>query len=140
MRRTDTRRATVGLALAAALVLGAAAGRAAELEKRYDPHGAFAETDANNDGSVDRGEFQARIVEIFYFADTDKNGFLSPEEQKRLVFPEDFTEDDKDADGRISLREFLRVRFAEFDAVDTDHDGMLSLDEVVAAYAKKNAR
>ena len=61
-------------------------------------------------------------------------------EQKRLVFPEDFTADDKDGDGRISLREFLRVRFADFDAVDTDHDGMLSLDEVVGAYAKKSAK
>jgi Ca2+-binding EF-hand superfamily protein len=141
MPAKDTRgRAAASVALFAALVLGATSGRAAEPEKRYDPHTAFAETDSNNDGSIDRGEFHLRIVEVFYFADTDKDGYLSPDEQKRLVFPEDFTADDKDGDGRISLREFLRVRFADFDAVDTDHDGMLSLDEVVGAYAKKSAK
>ena len=127
-------RRSIVLLFAGTLSLFALAARAEESVNRYDPKAAFAETDTNKDGVIDRGEFNTRIVEVFYFADVDKNGFLSPEEQKRLAFPEDFKEDDKDADGRISLREFLRVRFKDFDAADTDHDGVLSLEEVTAAY------
>jgi Ca2+-binding EF-hand superfamily protein len=122
-----------------ALVLAAVPVRA-ETPPSGDPRQAFTETDTNKDGVIDRGEFNTRIVEVFYFADANRDGFLSAEEQKRLVFPEDFKDDDKDADGRISLREFLRVRFADFDRSDTDHDGVLSLDEVIAAYEGRRSR
>lgn len=125
------------LVLAGTLVLGAPVEDAAKPGDRYDPRAAFAETDTDTNGAVDRGEFNARVIEIFYFADADKDGVLSPAEQKRLVFPDDFKDVDKDADGRLSLREFLRVRFADFDVVDADRDGMLSVEEVVVTYGGK---
>lgn len=102
-----------------------------------DPHEAFAQTDTNHDGVIDRGEYAARVTEVFYFADKDKDGFLEVDEQKALVFPEDFSTDDKDANGRISLHEFERVRFQDFEKSDTNDDGVLSIDEVVATYEEK---
>ena len=125
----------------AALVLAGAFARgttAADMAPpAYDPRAAFAETDTDKNGVVDRGEFNARIVEVFYFADSDKDGTLTPEEQKRLVFPEDFKTVDKNSDGRLTLREFLRVRFVDFDVADTNEDGVLSVEEVVAAFEGK---
>ena len=100
----------------------------------YDPRVAFAETDTNQDGVIDHAEFQNRLDEVFFSADTDKNGFLDPTELKRLAFPEDFREDDKDADGRVSMHEFLRVRFHDFTKADQNDDGVLELDEVIAAF------
>jgi Ca2+-binding EF-hand superfamily protein len=128
---------TVAAALVLAGVFAGGAWAADVAPPAHDPRAAFAETDTDKNGVVDRGEFNARIVEVFYFADTDRDGTLTPEEQKRLVFPEDFKAVDKDGDGRLTLREFLRVRFADFDVADTNEDGVLSVEEVVAAFEGK---
>ena len=128
------------LLLTAALALAGYPARADEPKKPYDPRTAFAETDTNHDGEIDREEFHERIVEIFYSADRNKDGFLDAEEVRQLVFPDDFKDDDRDHDGRISLHEFLRVRLRDYDQADTDHDGFLSLDEVVTVYERKQAR
>ena len=124
------------LILAAALV-AAGSAYAADASPKADPRQAFKETDTNGDGVIDHEEFHVRIVEVFYFADANKDGYLDPNEIKVLVFADDFTEQDKDADGRVSLREFLRVRFADFPKADKDGDGMLSVDEVVTTYEEK---
>ncbi len=126
--------------LAARLALVGSLARAEAPAPTYDPRAAFAESDTNHDGAVDHGEFHARIVEVFYSADADKNGFLDATELRRLTFPEDFTANDKDRDGRVAMREFLRVRFADYDAADKDGDAVLSVDEVVAAYEVKANR
>jgi len=133
-------RAISALVVAAGIAFAAVPVRADDAAKKSDPRTAFAESDLNHDGSVDRSEFQARMVEIFYFADVNKDGFLDPTELKRLAFPEDFTDDDKDHDGRVTMREFLRVRIRDFDAADTNDDGELSLEEVVAAYEGRKHR
>ena len=126
--------------LAAGLVLSLLAPvGAVDTPPSHDPRTAFAEADGDKNGQIDHGEFNARIVEVFYFADANKDGTLSPEEQRRLVFAEDFTEVDKDKNGNVSLREFLRVRFAGFEKVDTDDDEVLTVDEVVVAWEGKKA-
>ncbi len=94
----------------------------------------FAETDTNGDGEIDLAEFHARLVEIFYRTDTDKDGALSPEEYNRLPFSGEFKDADTNGDGRISLHEFIAIRFRQFEGADTNHDAALSLDEVRAAY------
>jgi Ca2+-binding EF-hand superfamily protein len=133
-------RSTATVFLTALLSLSGAVTRAEQGKPPYDPRAAFGETDANRDGEIDREEFHERIVEVFYSADRNKDGFLEVEEQKQLVFPEDFRDQDRDHDGRISMREFLRVRLADYDKADTDDDGSLSLDEVVVAYERKKTR
>ena len=136
MRRTAFRLVPVLLALAASPAFGDEAPQTAP--KNQDPRAAFAETDENHDSRIDREEFQHRVVEIFYFGDRDKDGYLTQEELVAAVtFPDDFKNADRNHDGRISLYEFIQVRFATFDAVDADHDGVLSVEEVVTSYEAK---
>jgi Ca2+-binding EF-hand superfamily protein len=136
MRRTAFRLVPVLLALAASPAFGDEAPK-----KSQDPRAAFAETDENKDGRIDREEFHHRVVEIFYFADVDKDGYLTREEViAGTVFPEDFANADTNGDGRIDLYEFAKVRFATFDKVDTNHDGVLSVEEVVATYESKTGK
>lgn len=120
---------------AALLALSAAPAFAEEAPKAHDPRAAFAETDENSDGRIDREEFHHRVVEIFFHGDRDKDGYMTDAELAGAVeFPKDFENADRNADDRISLYEFIQVRFATFDEVDTDEDGVLSVDEVVGAY------
>jgi Ca2+-binding EF-hand superfamily protein len=121
--------------LAALFALAALPALAEEAPKAHDPRAAFAETDENADGRIDREEFHHRMVEIFFHGDRDKDGYMTDAELAGAVeFPKDFAGADRDADGRISLYEFIRVRFATFDEVDGDQDGLLSIEEVVNAF------
>ena len=124
------------LLLASLVALGLASAAAADgRPEPHDPRKAHAEADRNKDGKVDRAEFQARMVEVFYFADADKSGFISFEDMDAAtVFPEDFRSADRDGDRRISLYEFIEMRFADFREADTDGDGMLSVEEVEKIY------
>lgn len=111
--------------------------RAAEPAKPFDPRSAFAETDTNGDGQIDYEEFYARMVDTFFGADTNKDGYLSAEEYGRLPSSQSFNDADANHDGRISLPEFVRERIRQFQAADANHDGALSLDEVLATYDER---
>jgi hypothetical protein len=125
--------------LPALFALAAAASFADEPAKPHDPRAAFSETDKNKDGKIDREEFHQRVMEIFFFGDTDKDGYLTQAELvATVVFPEDFEAADRNADGRYSYPEFVQVRFVTFDEVDSDDDGLLSVEEVVTAYEVKS--
>ena len=101
----------------------------------YDPRAAFAETDTNHDGVIDQEEFYERMVEVFYRADANKDGVLSPAEcSATLVQKVNVSAADLNHDGKLSLHEFMRARFKEYDRADTNDDGMLELDEVLNAY------
>ena len=122
------------LLLAISVVVFAAWARADGPQQPYDVKAAFAESDTNGDGEIDLCEFHARMVEVFYGADTNKDGFLSPEEYGRLPFSGDFKDADLHGSGRISLHDFVAVRYRQFVEADRNQDGALSLDEIVAAY------
>lgn len=128
--------------IAAICVAGAVPTWAVEpgTKPAYDPRVAFAEADTNHDGAVDHEEFQERMIEVFFSADGNKDGYLDGVELQRLVFPDDFASDDRNHDQRVSLREFLRVRFADFTRADTDDDGVLSVEEVVVVFKGKSHR
>ena len=87
-------------------------------------------------GELDREEFHQRMVQNFYFADTDRDGFVSQGQLKAFDEDELFRVDDLDEDSKISLNEFLDARFDNFRDADTNSDGTLSVQEVVDAFNK----
>jgi Ca2+-binding EF-hand superfamily protein len=121
-------------ALVTIIVLAAGASRAGSTPApaRENPQTAFAETDHNKDGRVDREEFHERQVDVFYSADTNKDGRLSPAEFAVVDTEEVFTAMDQNKDGSVSMYEFIEYRFQQFDDADTSKDGTLSLEEVEA--------
>ncbi len=107
----------------------------------HDPRSAHKEADTNGDGKVDRAEFHARMVEIFFHGDANKDGYMMPAELEAVVaLPDDFRGADRNGDGRYSLHEFIRVRFDDYDVVDTDGDGLLSVKEVVDVFERGGVR
>jgi Ca2+-binding EF-hand superfamily protein len=118
--------------LAAAFLLWALADAApaAAAEATED----FAVTDRNSDGFIDRGEFHQRMVELFFFADGDRDGRLVPAELPR-VDKGVFSAADRNGDGALSLTEFTEARAVDFGQADTDGDGLLSRAEVDAVSA-----
>ncbi len=128
---------TTRLALAA-LLIGIAAGARAEGPPGYDPRAAFAETDQNHDGAIDHEEFIERMTEVFYRADVDKDGKLTPVEvTATLVETSNLSSaTDSNQDGTLTLHEFMRARMKDYEDVDTNGDGLLEIDEVVSAYER----
>jgi len=127
-------RTRIFLFLASAMFALNSGAWAAEPAKAFDVRAAFAETDKNGDGQIDHEEFYERLVDVFFTADSNKDGFLNPEEYGQLPFSGAFRDADANGDGRISLPEFVRIRFRQFEGADTSHEGQLSLDEVLATY------
>jgi len=109
----------------------AQSGRALE----SDPTVAHDQADTNNDGSIDHAEFHQRMVEVFYFADGDRDGYLTGIEIARTG-RENPAAGDLNGDGKITMKEFLDEAFDRFAAADTNGDNVLSLEEVRAAYGK----
>ena len=125
--------------LTLALVLSAGSSSADDPKPKssHDPKAAHAEADLNDDGQIDRREFHLRMVEVFFHADTDKDGFMKPEElNQATVIEEDFNDADNDDDGKISLYEFIEFRFHLFEEADTDSNGRLSVEEVVVVFER----
>jgi Ca2+-binding EF-hand superfamily protein len=100
----------------------------------HDPRAAFAAADKNHDGRIDHEEFHHRIVQIFYFADDDRDGYVSNGQLKTFDEASLFVIADLDGDGRLSLYEFINARFVNFREADDDASGTLSVEEVVSAF------
>lgn len=88
----------------------------------------FERTDASGDGVISREEYRDRMVEVFYSADHDRNGYLDIDELGDPD-PDLLNETDRDRDGRVRLREFLNRRARDFVEADRDGDGTLSEEE-----------
>jgi len=128
---------TLTLPLAAGLAFAALAA-AQTATKTYDPRAAFAEADTNRDGHVDYQEFVARITEVYYLNDANKDGSLSNDEARStMVVTENLLAADGNGDGRLTVHELVRARVQDFGDADRDRDGLLSVDEVVTAYEGK---
>ncbi len=115
--------ATLVLALGAAVLPGAA--------HADDEAAAHDAVDKNDDGVIDRGEFQILIIEIYYLADDDKDGTLTRKELEE-VRPGVFDAADANKDDKLTLREYENARFGDYEAADTNDDGVVSLPEAEA--------
>ena len=119
---------TLTLALASLLFAGSAMAQP-PAPSSQDIDRAFKETDRNGDGKIDREEFHRRAVEIFYFMDTNRDGYLVVGEIA-VVPLEAFRAADRDGDGKLSLQEYLNARFKDFEAMDSNGDGVVTRDEL----------
>jgi len=111
---------TLVLALGAAVLPGAAYAD--------DEAAAHDAVDKNDDGVIDRGEFQILIIEVYYLADDDKDGTLTQKELEE-VEPGVFDAADANEDDKLTLREYENARFGDYEAADTNDDGVVSLPE-----------
>ena len=105
-----------------------------EIPPPYDPRAAHAATDRNHDGEINRDEFEQRIIQVFYFADVDRDGFVTIGQLQVFDEAHLFETADVDGDSRLSLSEFLAARSEDFDAADTDGSDTLSVEEVVEEF------
>jgi len=120
-------------ALALLLAVGSAAaqtGPSPELKAWFEKE------DKNHDGALDHAEFQHAVVEMFYFRDKNKNGYLTIEEL-RGASPEAVKAASRTHDNRLNLDEYLNALFKDFAAADTNGDGKLTLEEI-DAYIRTN--
>jgi Ca2+-binding EF-hand superfamily protein len=118
----------VPLALSAAVLL-AGSTVWGQLPSPQELKQQFQETDRNGDGKVDREEFHRRSVELFYFFDKDRKGYLVLVDIRNLT-PEHFKAADRNGDGKLTLDEFLNARFRQFDLADSNGDGVVTIEEV----------
>ncbi len=94
----------------------------------------FSTSDLDKDGKIDRAEYQRRMVEVFYFADRNKDGVVTIEEIAAIetVDEKAFKAADRDGNGKLSVNEFVAYRVIQFDEADANKDGVLTVEEVEA--------
>jgi hypothetical protein len=116
----------------ASLLLGAPA-LADEPGVGETPQQAMDRTDRNGDDYVDRGEFYARMSDVFYLNDDDKNGSLIEAEYVDTQIGT-FSSSDANGDGKVEMYEFMKETSRIYEEVDVDGDGRLSEAEVMKRY------
>ncbi len=124
--RTIVRHLSVASALGLLLLNGSTM---AQPRPTLDAKAWVKEHDRNGDGMIDREEFHQAVVEVFFFRDKDKTGYLMISELKEAT-PETLKTVARKSDGRISLQEFVNALFKDFEAADADHDGLLTAEEI----------
>ena len=100
----------------------------------------MATADKNHDGRIDREEYNQRMIEVFFFSDTDKDGKMSWEELHVVVVdadPQRFKAAESNGDGKLALYEYLYVLHADFTTADKNYDGVLDMQEVAAMLVRK---
>ena len=105
--------------------------------------------DANGDGKLSRAELPERFQGLFDRGDTNKDGFLTPDEIRKMVAaqappPETAGQgrrgdgegrgEGRGGDGRGGEMNFIRMDVV-LAAIDTDGDGILSAEEIRNAAA-----
>lgn len=124
-----------GLIVAAAL--GALTGLAhAQASAPPDWREGFRAHDSNGDGRVDRAEFQAWMVEAFYFRDQGHKGYLVQSDLQGTLSPELFKAINRKGDGKLTLQEYLNALFQDFAAIDVNQNGAITVEEVSAYIAR----
>ena len=118
------------LLLAAAVVI--AASSLGATDQRMDAAATMAITDKNGDDRIDREEYNQRMTDVFFLADTNKDGSLTIAEMQAAtnVDPQAFKMADKDGSQSLSLQEYLDALDKDFDVADRNHDGTVDMKEL----------
>jgi predicted ATP-dependent protease len=118
------------LLLAAAVVMTTFSLSAAG--QTMDSAATMATADKNGDDRIDLEEYNQRMTDVFFLADTDKDGNLTVTEMQAVtnVDPEAFKMADRDGSQSLSLSEYLDALDKDFDAADRNHDGTIDMQEL----------
>lgn len=95
----------------------------------------FRAHDANHDGRIDRAEFQAWVVDGFYFRDKGHKGYLVQADLPGAS-EERFKAMNRKGDGKLTMNEYLNALFLDFVVADVNGDGALTQEEI-AAYVQQ---
>jgi hypothetical protein len=115
---------TLGLVLGLACATPAAAQvAAAPAPDRFDA------ADSNDDGKVDRTEYDGFVAELVLLYDNDRDGRLSRTEVAGARDPSKFDTIDADRDGYITLQEIDAYSDSDFAVLDANRDGAVDRTE-----------
>lgn len=81
--------------------------------------------DTNNDGTVQRSEYESFMKMSFTALDKNKNGALEKSEATVVLTADQFAATDANSNGVISQAEFMKRVMADFAAADRSGDGKL---------------
>lgn len=100
--------------------------------QRMDEAATMAMADKNSDDRIDREEYHQRMTEVFFFADTDKDGSLTITEIQAVVDvdPQVFKAADKDGTQSLSIYEYQYVLHKDFEVADRNNDGTIDMTEL----------
>ncbi len=123
---------TMSLIAAILLTLGVGGLALAQTPMQGQPDwkSRFRTHDWNGDGRVDRAEFQEWMIEVFYFRDKDRKGYLILEDVRGVMAPETLKAINRKGDGKVTRQEFLNAVFLDFDAADVNKNGALTMEEI----------
>lgn len=127
------------------LMLGAVAPALADF-------GPWQKADTNNDGVVDRAEFDAQGAERFKAIDVNGDGFATQDEMKAFheaqrakfeagkgdMAAKFMKRLDKDNDGKISAAEWPKDGRLKFEKADANSDGFVTAEEMAQAHKPRD--
>jgi hypothetical protein len=118
----------IRLALGFALILAMAAPAAAQVKADTPPE-RFDAADTNDDGKVDRGEYDNFVEELVLLHDADGDDRLSRSEVATARDPSKFDVIDSNKDGYLTAVEITVYSDSDFAAMDANQDGVIARDE-----------
>lgn len=93
------------------------------------PPSRFDAADTNDDGKVDRAEYDGFVEELVLVYDTNDDGKLARDETDPNADPARFVQIDADKDGFLSVAEIKAFGDSDFDVLDANDDGVVTRDE-----------
>ncbi|HJW44972.1 MAG TPA: hypothetical protein VJ484_00615 [Lysobacter sp.] len=115
--------------LSLVLVLAIAAPAVAQVTPDAPPE-RFDTADTNDDGKVDRSEYDGFVQELVLLQDADRDGKLARSEVESASDPSKFDKVDADGDGSLTIAEIDAYTDSDFAVLDINGDGAIDRDEV----------
>ena len=122
----------IRLAFGMVLVLALAAPVAAQVKADTPPE-RFDAADTNDDGKVDRGEYDGFVEELVLLHDVDRDDRISRSEVATARDPAKFDRIDANKDDYLVAAEIRAFTNTDFAAMDGNGDGVIDRDEAVRA-------